>query len=265
MPTVVYVSSLTLHYFVNSSEELCEIFSVIASLFLGFGTNVNTSSNTHGSRLLYILQSLSSVRSSVLMVFFNLICGIPSYAEFLFQVYLSQQAVPRALDTLRALFSNIINSIRQDHDEEVSSSMAAILQACIEEWFDGADTCFDQELMDSLLLPLLPASRQENPASYALCQSVLSHSSSLLQNSITQFINGVLVGNLTDSPSDYESRNESLKVSTYHISSSSSELAEHVYSLIFELHKISSSLLLRILPNVCIQLQVICIACYYFF
>ncbi|KAF4318418.1 hypothetical protein BBO99_00002843 [Phytophthora kernoviae] len=36
----------------------------------------------------------------------------------------------------------------------------------------------------------------------------------------------------------------------------SSELKEHVYTLIYEVHKIDPSLLLYVLPNVCLQLQV---------
>mgnify|MGYP003385296844 FL=1 len=163
----------------------------------------------------------------------------------------------------------------------MGSHMAAILQACIEESFDSSSgtshtACFDQDLLDTLLLPLLPAARQENPASYALCQSVLTHCSFLLQTLITQFTNSVLVGNLTDSgnryseeASDEEDEEESdengssyatkskSKSGVFFSSSSSSELAEHIYSLIYELHKISPALLLRILPNVCIQLQVL--------
>jgi hypothetical protein len=194
------------------------------------------------------------------------------------QVYLTQQAVPGALHTLKQLFDSLISSIRQDHEEEVSAHMASVLQACIEESFDSSTgstqaTCFDQDLLDSLLLPLLPAARQENPASHALCQSVLAHSSFLLQSNITQFANRVLVGTLTDSSSSHfghahedseEEEEEEGGGSSFaakekgggFYSSSSSELAEHIYSLIYELHKISPTLLLRILPNVCVQLQV---------
>lgn len=151
--------------------------------------------------------------------------------------------------------------------------MAAVLQACIEESFDTANdgsggTCFDQDLLDCLLQPLLPAAKQENPAAHALSQSVISHCSPLLQSLITQFINRVLVGGLTEQHHREEEElaeddDAVVSPSTAPAShaSSSSELAEHVYSLIYELHKIAPSLLLRILPNVCIQLQV-CGACY---
>jgi energy-converting hydrogenase Eha subunit F len=56
-----------------SAEELCQIFDTIASLFHGFGTNVVTTPDSHGGRLLYVLRSLSTVRSSVLMVWVVLI------------------------------------------------------------------------------------------------------------------------------------------------------------------------------------------------
>lgn len=148
--------------------------------------------------------------------------------------------------------------------------MASVLLACVEESFDTSTAaahtaCFDQELLDTLLLPLLPTARQENPASYALCQSVLSSSSVLLQGHITQFTNSVLVGTLTESSSRYaemdseeeeEEDGKAKKNGFLTFSSSSSELAEHIYSLVYELHKIAPALLLRILPNVCIQLQV---------
>lgn len=206
-----------------------------------------------------MLKSLSTVRSSVLMV------------------YLSQQAVPGALDTLKHLFDSLVSSIRSEHEEEVGVHMASVLQACIEESFDSSSSsaqsdCFDQDLLDTLLLPLLPTARQENPASYALCQTVLNNTSFLLQNQITQFANRVLVGTLTESSSPFdddeasEDENEAQSdderssfskkgKSGVAFLSSSSELAEHIYALIYELHKISPTLLLRILPNVCVQLQ----------
>ena len=181
-------------------------------------------------------------------------------------MYLTQQAVPGALDTLKEFFQSIISSVRPDHDEDVTCNMASILQACIEESFDtssgaGQADCFDQDLLDSLLLPLLPQARQENPASYALCQTVISQESFLLQSPITKFANQVLVGTLTedshrrDNEAVDEEDSDSYGKNGAHLSSSS-ELSEHVYSLIYELHKIAPTLLLRILPNVCVQLQV---------
>ena len=38
--------------------------------------------------------------------------------------------------------------------------------------------------------------------------------------------------------------------------SGESELTDHIYPLIYELHKVSPELLLKVLPNICVQLQV---------
>ncbi len=58
---------------------------------------------------------------------------------------------------------------------------------------------------------------------------------------VSSFINNVLVGSgLGAADSDGKS----------------SELAEHIYPLIYELHKISPGLLSRVVPNICVQLQV---------
>jgi sister-chromatid-cohesion protein PDS5 len=110
--------------------------------------------------------------------------------------------------------------------------MCSILQACIEECDD-----IDQDLLDILLTPLLPSSKAENPMSYKCVGNVLRSTSACIQASVSAFINHVLVG--TAIPG---------KAKT-------SELADHIYPLIFELHKIQPQLLLRVLPNICVQLQ----------
>jgi sister-chromatid-cohesion protein PDS5 len=113
------------------------------------------------------------------------------------------------------------------------SHFCAILVACIEECEDLSS---NQEAMDSLLLPLLPLAKADCPAAYKLCGMVLRRVSNVVQLPISNFINRVLSGGSS--------------------SSAPSELEEHIYPLIFELHKVSPVLLLRVIPNVCLQLQV---------
>lgn len=110
--------------------------------------------------------------------------------------------------------------------------MSAVLQFCIDESEE-----VDQELLDILLTPLLPSSKAENPAAYNLVGGVLRRVTGNIQANISSFVNHVLVGT---APSMREK---------------ASELSDHIYPLIYELHKISPGLLLRVLPNVCEQLK----------
>ena len=113
--------------------------------------------------------------------------------------------------------------------------MSAVLQFCIDESEE-----VDQELLDILLTPLLPSSKAENPAAYNLVGGVLRRVTGNIQANISSFVNHVLVGT---APSMRENIPRS------------SDLSDHIYPLIYELHKISPGLLLRVLPNVCEQLK----------
>ena len=110
--------------------------------------------------------------------------------------------------------------------------MCSILQACIEELED-----IDQDLLDIILAPLLPAAKIENPTAYQCVGNVLRRTAGCIQASVSAFLNHVLVG--TAIPGKTKS----------------SELADHIYVLIYEIHKISPGLLLRVLPNISVQLQ----------
>ena len=110
--------------------------------------------------------------------------------------------------------------------------MCSILQACIEECDD-----IDQDLLDIILAPLLPQNKIENPTAYKCVGSVLRRTSGCIHNSVSAFVNHVLVG------------------TTIPGKSKSSELTDSIYVLIYELHKLSPELLLKVLPNICVQLQ----------
>jgi sister-chromatid-cohesion protein PDS5 len=111
--------------------------------------------------------------------------------------------------------------------------MSQVLQYCVDE---SEDDDIDQELLDLLLSPLLPAAKQENVAAFNLVGTVLRRAKPSIRGHISSFVNRVLVG--TGPHMD--------KVS---------ELSDHIYPLIFELHRIDPDLLLRVLPNVCEQLK----------
>lgn len=106
------------------------------------------------------------------------------------------------------------------------------MQICIEE-LEGVN----EELLDVLLLPLLPHNKADHPTAYMLVAEVLRRVSGTIEAPLSKILQQVLVG-------------------ADHDVGCSSEISEHIYSLIYELHKISSTLLTGVLPNLCMQLQV---------
>ena len=109
------------------------------------------------------------------------------------------------------------------------SYCCSILQSCIEEFENFAGY---QEILECLLQPLLPAAKAENAAAYRLCGTVLRRVAATIQAPISTFINKILL----DSDDNEEG---------------GTELEQHVYFIIFELHKIAPSLLTRIIPTIC--------------
>lgn len=110
---------------------------------------------------------------------------------------------------------------------------AAVMQICIEE-LEGVT----EELLDVLLLPLLPHNKTDNPTAYLLVAEVLRRVSSTIEAPLSVILQRILTGASHDSIG------------------CSSEISEHIYSLVYELHKISSALLTNVLPDLCVQLQV---------
>ena len=114
--------------------------------------------------------------------------------------------------------------------------MSSILHSCLEESEE-----IEQELLDVLLTPLLPSSKSENAAAYTLVAFVLRACPAATQSTISAFLNNVLVGAPTGTSGK--------------AGNGESELVDHIYPLIYELHKVSPELLLKVLPNICVQLQ----------
>lgn len=76
--------------------------------------------------------------------------------------------------------------------------------------------------------------RPTTPTAYQLAGPVLRRVTATIEAPISAMLNKILAGTFDGF----------------------SEIAEHVYPLIYELHIISASLLNRVIPNICLQLQV---------
>lgn len=118
-------------------------------------------------------------------------------------------------------------------------SCHTILQSCLEEYDEeDPDLEFDDALLEMLLTAILPSSKVDNPIAYHMVSKALRATSGLkiVHFSMTSFVNNILVGT------------NSMKIGRY------SDIAEHVYAIIFELNVASPSFLTRIIPNLCVQL-----------
>jgi sister-chromatid-cohesion protein PDS5 len=108
-----------------------------------------------------------------------------------------------------------------------------ILHACIEE-FEG----ITEDLLDILLQPLLPAAKDENPTAFRVVAVVLRAVFPIIRNTVTEVIHNILVG------------------STSKLNGKLSEMAEDIYPLIYELHRIAPDIISDIIPSLCMQLKV---------
>ncbi|RHZ38691.1 hypothetical protein DYB26_005759 [Aphanomyces astaci] len=132
------------------------------------------------------------------------------------------------VDIFRCLFERI----QDDHAAKVEANMVSIMVGCLEE----CDVVSPQ-LLETLLEPLLH--NDQHPRAYHMAQQVIEKASDQLQNALSLFFNSVLVD-----------------ATTPHSLSTTSDMKDHVHTLIYETHKIQPGLLLYVLPNVCLQLQV---------
>jgi hypothetical protein len=115
----------------------------------------------------------------------------------------------------------------------VLSSCAEIIQCCIIE-YEGIST----EWFDTLLLPLLPSNKAENPTAYKVVAAALRTIQPIVQQSIGAFVRDVLV----NPQANFEVV--------------SSDLSDEIYPLIFELHLVAPSLLFGVIPELTALLKV---------
>ncbi|KAE8979653.1 hypothetical protein PR002_g24358 [Phytophthora rubi] len=209
----------------GSSEELYRVFKLLCEQLRALSPAQTTTSS--GLHCFHVLESLATVKSCLLVV------GLDFTVEEQVEVMMVQ------------LFQALFDTIGEEHSAKMENLMLSIMVACIEE-SDGVE----QPLLDVILRPLLDAATEESGEDgdddtvvkrtpCHMARELIRRTCELLQNPLSNFFNSILI--------DAQGGMGSLKPS---------ELKEHVYTLIYEMHKINPSLLLYVLPNVCLQLQV---------
>ncbi|POM70127.1 Hypothetical protein PHPALM_13484 [Phytophthora palmivora] len=209
----------------SSNEELYRVFKFLIEQLRALAPEqTTTSSDLHH---FHVLESLATVKSCLLVV------GLDFTSEEEEDVMLVQ------------LFRAFFNTLGEEHSAKIENLMLSIMVACIEETDN-----VEQPLLDVILRPLVGANSDDvemdaddenivkrSPAHMA--RELIRRTSDLLQNPLSNFFNNILI----DGPGRLGSQK-------------ASELKEHVYTLIYEVHKINPSILLYVLPNVCLQFQV---------
>ena len=157
-----------------NDEELLKVFRIIVAQLRCLGSSELDTFT--GSKIFYILNSLSVVKSCVVMV------------------YLAQSGSSDSEELYLSLIRAILHSARSDHSEEVVSHMISIVQSCIEE-----SESIHTEILDCILQPLLPFKKTENIATYNLSTNILRRCSASLQGPMGALINEILVGSSSHS------------------------------------------------------------------
>ncbi|GAB1290510.1 Sister chromatid cohesion protein PDS5 homolog B [Apodemus speciosus] len=118
--------------------------------------------------------------------------------------------------------------INNGHNQKVHMHMVDLMSSIICE----GDTV-SQELLDTVLVNLVPAHKNLNKQAYDLAKALLKRTAQAIEPYITNFFNQVLMLGKT----------------------SISDLSEHVFDLILELYNIDSHLLLSVLPQLEFKLK----------
>uniref|UniRef100_A0A8B9GA17 PDS5 cohesin associated factor B n=1 Tax=Amazona collaria TaxID=241587 RepID=A0A8B9GA17_9PSIT len=157
------------------------------------------------NRYFYLLENIAWVKS------YNICFELEDSNEIFTQLY-------------RTLFSVINNG----HNQKVHMHMVDLMSSIICE----GDTV-SQELLDTVLVNLVPAHKYLNKQAYDLAKALLKRTAQAIEPYITNFFNQVLMLGKT----------------------SISDLSEHVFDLILELYNIDSHLLLSVLPQLEFKLK----------
>ncbi|KAK1933933.1 Sister chromatid cohesion protein PDS5 B [Phytophthora citrophthora] len=211
----------------SSNEELYRVFQLFIEQLRALSPEQTTTSRY--LHHFHVLESLATVKSCLLVV------GLDFTVEEEEDVVMVQ------------LFEALFETFGENHSAKIENLMLSIMVACIEE-----SDAVDLSLLDVILKPLVDAVNTDEPNgvevdtdnsvkrnSAHMARELIRRTSDLLQNPLSNFFNNILI----DGSSSLGSQQ-------------SSELKEHVHTLIYEVHKINPSLLLYVLPNVCLQLQV---------
>ncbi|KAJ8795294.1 hypothetical protein J1605_018309 [Eschrichtius robustus] len=190
----------------TSHDKLKDIFLFITRQLKGLEDTKSPQFN----RYFYLLENLAWVKS------YNICFELEDCNEIFIQLF-------------RTLFSVINNS----HNKKVQMHMLDLMSSIIMEG-DGVT----QELLDSILINLIPAHKNLNKQSFDLAKVLLKRTVQTIEACIANFFNQVLVLGR----------------------SSVSDLSEHVFDLIQELFAIDPHLLLSVMPQLEFKLKV-CPSC----
>uniref|UniRef100_W5MNS5 PDS5 cohesin associated factor B n=1 Tax=Lepisosteus oculatus TaxID=7918 RepID=W5MNS5_LEPOC len=185
----------------TSPDKLKDIFMFITRQLKGLEDTKSAQFN----RYFYLLENIAWVKS------YNICFELEDSNEIFTQLY-------------RTLFQVINNG----HNQKVHMHMVDLMGSIICE----GDTV-SQELLDTVLVNLVPAHKNLNKQAYDLAKALLKRTAQAIEPYITNFFNQVLMLGKT----------------------SVSDLSEHVFDLILELYNIDSHLLLSVLPQLEFKLK----------
>ncbi|XP_061840365.1 sister chromatid cohesion protein PDS5 homolog A isoform X2 [Nerophis lumbriciformis] len=185
----------------TSHDKLQDIFLFITRQLKGLEDTKSPQFN----RYFYLLENLAWVKS------YNICFELEDCNEIFTQLF-------------KTLFSVINNS----HNQKVQMHMMDLMCSIIMEG-DGVT----QELLDSILINLIPAHKNLNKQAYDLAKTILKRTVQTMEMCIANFFNQVLVMG----------------------KSSVSDLSEHVFDLIQELFAIDPLLLTSVMPQLEFKLK----------
>uniref|UniRef100_A0A3B4BN99 PDS5 cohesin associated factor A n=1 Tax=Periophthalmus magnuspinnatus TaxID=409849 RepID=A0A3B4BN99_9GOBI len=185
----------------TSHDKLKEIFLFITRQLKGLEDTKSPQFN----RYFYLLENLAWVKS------YNICFELEDCNEIFIQLF-------------KTLFSVINNS----HNQKVQLHMMDLMSSIIMEG-DGVT----QELLDTILINLIPAHKNLNKQAYDLAKTLLKRTVQTIESCIANFFNQVLVMG----------------------KSSVSDLSEHVFDLIQELFAIDPMLLTSVMPQLEFKLK----------
>uniref|UniRef100_A0A8C3AYJ1 PDS5 cohesin associated factor A n=1 Tax=Cyclopterus lumpus TaxID=8103 RepID=A0A8C3AYJ1_CYCLU len=185
----------------TSHDKLKDIFLFITRQLKGLEDTKSPQFN----RYFYLLENLAWVKS------YNICFELEDCNEIFIQLF-------------KTLFSVINNS----HNQKVQMHMIDLMSSIIMEG-DGVT----QELLDTILINLIPAHKNLNKQAYDLAKTLLKRTVQTIETCIANFFNQVLVMG----------------------KSSVSDLSEHVFDLIQELFAIDPMLLTSVMPQLEFKLK----------
>uniref|UniRef100_A0A8C2E660 PDS5 cohesin associated factor B n=1 Tax=Cyprinus carpio TaxID=7962 RepID=A0A8C2E660_CYPCA len=185
----------------TSPDKLKDIFMFITRQLKGLEDTKSAQFN----RYFYLLENIAWVKS------YNICFELEDSNEIFTQLY-------------RTLFQVINNG----HNQKVHMHMVDLMSSIVCE-----GDSVSQELLDTVLVNLVPAYQNLNKQAYDLAKALLKRTAQAIEPYITNFFNQVLMLGKT----------------------SVSDLSEHVFDLILELYNIDSHLLLSVLPQLEFKLK----------